>query len=139
MQNITSHNGEHGIYVGGTCTNPVVRKNVSFGNNASGIQLNGGTGGGAGDGIITGALVEQNYIYDNGRGGASGLNLDGVQQSVIRNNLLVNNHASGISLYKICGAEGPKDDLVINNTVVHGIGRPLGAQHLGRSGSRAGL
>ena len=39
------------------------------------------------DGIISGALVENNVIYNNGLGGGSGINCDGVQNSVIRNNL----------------------------------------------------
>ena len=34
-----------------------------------------------GDGIISGALVEENIIYDNGVGGGSGINCDGVQNS----------------------------------------------------------
>jgi hypothetical protein len=53
-----------------------------------------------GDGIISGALVEANTIYGNGLGSGSGINCDGVQSSVFRNNLLYNNHASGISLYQ---------------------------------------
>ena len=47
-----------------------------------------------GDGIISNALVENNVIYDNGLGGGSGINCDGVQDSVIRNNLIYNAHAS---------------------------------------------
>ena len=45
-------------------------------------------------------------IYDNGRGGGSGINCDGVQNSLIRNNLIYNTHASGISLYRIDGGGG---------------------------------
>ena len=63
-------------------------------------------------------------IYDNGRGGGSGINGDGVQNSVIRNNLIYNTHASGISLYRIDGGGGSSGNLVINNTVlVAGDGR----------------
>ena len=56
-----------------------------------------------GDGVISGAVVEGNVIYDNGRAGGSGINGDGVQSSRIANNLLYDNHASGISLYRIDG------------------------------------
>ncbi len=57
-------------------------------------------------------------IFDNGRGGGSGLNLDGVQDSLLANNLLHGNHASGISLFRIDGAEGSRDNVVVNNTVL---------------------
>ena len=59
-----------------------------------------------GDGIISGALVEGNIIYDNGVGGGSGINADGVQNSRFQNNLIYSNHASGISLYRIDGGGG---------------------------------
>src|SRR5204863_298870 len=89
-----------------------------------------------GAGIITNALIERNVIYGNGVGGGSGINLDGVQQSVIRNNLLHDNHASGISLYRIDAAAGSSHDLVINNTIVNaaeaagaGTSRPIRASN----------
>jgi hypothetical protein len=37
----------------------------------------------------------------------------------VRNNLLYDNHASGISLYRIDGAAGSTGNLVVNNTVVN--------------------
>ncbi len=109
---------EHGIYVSNSADNPTVRGNRSWGNRGNGIHMNGDIFTGEGDGIISGALVENNVIYDNGRGGGSGINCDGVQDSVIQNNLLYNNHASGISLYRIDGGGGSTGNLVINNTVV---------------------
>ena len=57
-------------------------------------------------------------IYDNGLGGGSGINCDGVQNSVIRNNLIYNEHASGISLYQIDGGGSSTGNLVVNNTVL---------------------
>src|SRR5262249_53770982 len=44
---------------------------------------------------------------------------DGVSDSVVRNNLLYDNHASGISLYRIDGATGAKNNLVVNNTIIN--------------------
>jgi hypothetical protein len=108
---------EHGIYVSNSGDRPVIRNNVSWGNYANGIHMNGDASLG-GDGIISGALVEGNVIYDNGRGGGSGINCDGVQNSVIRNNLLYNNHASGISLYRIDGGGGSTGNTVVNNTIL---------------------
>jgi hypothetical protein len=108
---------EHGIYVSNSGDRPVIRRNVVWGNHANGIHMNGDVSQG-GDGIISGALVEANTIYDNGLGGGSGINCDGVQNSVFRNNLLYGNHASGISLYQIDGAQGSRDNVVVHNTIV---------------------
>src|SRR5262249_3038260 len=56
---------QHGIYVSNSGDRPIVRNNVVFDNMDSGIQLNAdGTLGG--DGIITGALISGNIIYNNG-------------------------------------------------------------------------
>jgi hypothetical protein len=108
---------EHGIYVSNSGDRPVIRKNVVFGNRANGIHMNGDVSQG-GDGIISGALVEDNTIFDNGLGGGSGINCDGVQSSLFRNNLLYSNHASGISLYQIDAAQPARDNQVLNNTIV---------------------
>ncbi len=108
---------EHGIYVSNSADRPVIRGNTSWGNYANGIHMNGDVSMG-GDGIISGALVENNVIYDNGRGGGSGINADGVQNSVFRNNLIYGNHASGMSLYRIDGGGGSSGNLVANNTIV---------------------
>ena len=93
---------EHGIYVSNSGDRPDHPQQRLFGNHGSGIHMNGDISQG-GDGIISGALVTGNIIYNNGIGGGSGINMDGVQNSRIENNLLYNNHASGISLYQIDG------------------------------------
>jgi parallel beta-helix repeat protein len=108
---------EHGIYVSNSGDRPTIRGNTIWGNHGNGIHLNGDESQG-GDGIISDALIENNVIYDNGVAGGSGINGDGLQSSMIRNNLLYDNHASGISLYQIDGAEGAKDNVVVNNTIV---------------------
>ncbi len=116
--NVTSRSqAEHGIYVSNACVNPIVRNNQVWGNAGNGIHMNGDLSQG-GNGLITNALVEKNLIYDNGRTGGSGINGDGVQNSKIINNVLYNNHASGISLYRIDGADGARNNLVANNTVL---------------------
>ncbi|HEY8517101.1 MAG TPA: right-handed parallel beta-helix repeat-containing protein [Candidatus Binatia bacterium] len=108
---------EHGIYVSNSSDRPIVRNNLIWSNNANGIHFNGDASLG-GDGLIEDALVEGNVIWDNGRGGGSGINMDGGTRSTIRNNLLFDNHASGISLYRIDASAGAKDNLVINNTII---------------------
>jgi parallel beta-helix repeat protein len=108
---------EHGIYVGNSGDRPVIRGNRSHDNSGCGIHMNADLGCG-GDGIISGARVEDNIIYGNGRKGGSGINMDGVQESLIRNNLLYDNHATGICGFRINGAAGPKGLKIINNTVI---------------------
>jgi hypothetical protein len=108
---------EHGIYVSNTCTRPIVRRNHVHDNHGNGIHMNGDVSQG-GAGVITNALVERNVIHGNGVGGGSGINMDGASNGVIRNNLLYDNHASGISLYQIDAASGATGNLIVNNTVV---------------------
>jgi len=116
--NETSRAGdEHGIYVSNSGDRPVIRGNVVWGNRSNGIHMNGDASLG-GDGIIDGAIVERNTIFGNGLGGGSGINCDGVQNSLIRNNLIYDTHASGISLFRIDGGAPSTGNQVINNTVI---------------------
>ncbi len=113
---------QHGIYVSNSGDRPTVRGNVVHDNAVNGIQVNADLSSGGGrnvapDGIITGALVEKNVVYSNGARGGSGINLDGVQDSIIRNNVLYDNHASGIAAFVQDGAAGPKNDQIYNNTI----------------------
>ena len=71
-----------------------------------------------GDGIISNAVVEGNILNDNGYGGGSAINMDGVQDSKIFNNLIYNNHATGIAMYRIDGGDASKNNKVYNNTVI---------------------
>ena len=109
---------EHGIYVSNSCDRPIVRNNVVHDNHANGLHFNGDASLG-GDGLIEQALVEGNVIYRNGAGGGSGINMDGSVGGVIRNNLLYDNHASGVSLYRIDAGAGATGNLVVNNTIVN--------------------
>ena len=107
---------EHGIYVSNSGDRPIIRNNISWGNDRNGIHVNGDAEQG-GDGIISGALIAGNIIYDNGLDGGSGINMDGVQNSRIENNLLYNSHSSGISLYRIDGGGSSTGNVVVNNTI----------------------
>jgi len=117
--NVCSRSHEqHGIYVSNSADNPIVRGNTVWGNAACGIHMNSDLSSG-GDGVITGALIENNIVYNNGAPfGGSGINMDGVSDSRVQNNLLYNNHAGGIALYDIDGAHGAWNNVVANNTVV---------------------
>jgi parallel beta-helix repeat protein len=108
---------QHGIYVSNSADRPIVRGNSVFENYQSGIQLNADASMG-GDGIISGAVIENNIIRANGAGGGASINLDGVHNSDIRNNVIDNARASGIALFRGDGAAGSKNNRVVNNTVV---------------------
>src|SRR5712692_3625585 len=120
--NESAFNGEHGIYDSNSGDYPTIRGNRSYHNHSAGIHMNGDRTQTPGDGIISFAVVEKNTIYENGAGGGSGINCDGVSDSIFRNNLLYNNHASGISLYAIDGAEGSSRNKVYNNTIIMAAG-----------------
>lgn len=90
---------------------------------SNGIHVNGDLSVG-GDGIVSGLLVEANVIHGNAQ---NGLNLDGVQASVFRNNLVYGNGRNALRAYAIDGAEGPLDLVVVANTLLTpaGGGWPL--------------
>ena len=112
---------EHGIYVSNSTSaadNPIVRGNDCFDNNKNGIQLNGDCDAG-GDGIISGALLENNKVHHNNW---KGFSLISVQNSTIRNNVIYDNGllagAGGIHLADQPGCGKPSNNnLVVNNTI----------------------
>jgi len=109
---------QHGIYYSNSGDRPTIINNHSFNNNGCGIHMNGDLSMGD-DGIISNATVAGNIMHDNGVGGGSAINMDCVQDSKIFNNLLYNNHATGIAMYQIDGAEGSKNNKIFNNTIIH--------------------
>ncbi|MBK8500241.1 MAG: right-handed parallel beta-helix repeat-containing protein [Flavobacteriales bacterium] len=111
---------EHGIYFSNSADDPVIRFNHCFGNNRCGIHMNGDASLG-GDGIISNAQAYGNVIHGNGAAGGSGINCDGVVNSVFYNNLLYDNHASGISLYVIDAGGPSTGNRVYNNTIINAI------------------
>ncbi len=117
--NICSYSeDEHGIYVSNSSDRPIIINNRSFNNSGCGIHMNGDISMG-GDGIISNAIVAGNILHDNGVAGGSAINMDGVQNSKIFNNLIYNNYSTGIAMYQIDGAEGSKNNKVYNNTIVN--------------------
>lgn len=113
---------EHGIYVSNSADNPVITHNEVHDNFAAGIQINADPAL-DGDGIITSAIVDANVIYGNGTGGAAGINLASVRFSLVTNNLLYDNHATGIALWDDeAGTEfGSKTNRIFNNTIVQAV------------------
>jgi hypothetical protein len=113
---ISNSANEHGVYASNSADRPIIRYNEIWGNGMCGVHMNGDINFG-GDGLISGAIVEGNLIHDNGLKGGSGINGDGVASATIRNNVLDNNHASGISLYQIDGGSPSNNNTIVNNTI----------------------
>ena len=66
-------------------------------------------------GLVTNALIQDNLIYNNGQ---NGINADGLQSSVIENNLIYGYGGFGVCLYQ-SDAGGPSiNNLLVNNTIV---------------------
>lgn len=110
-------NGEHGVYLSNSGDRFVVRGNYLHGNARCGLHINGDLEQG-GDGIISDGVVEGNVITDNGEEGCAGINLDGVTDAIVRNNLIYGNHAGGIAIFQENGAVCSQDIQVLNNTIV---------------------
>lgn len=117
----------HGIYFsnGGTGNN-VVYGNVIVGSENNGIHCNGdrsvdyledeSRGGARGtDGLVSGMIFDSNQIFFSGQ---SGINLDGVQESIFINNVIHGSRRHGIRGYAIDGSAGPADLSFANNTFI---------------------
>lgn len=110
---------EHGIYVSNSADRPILRGNVCHDNAASGLQINADPRL-PGDKIISEAVVEKNVIYRNGVRGGAAINLASVRDSRIANNLLYENHASGIASWDDGAGNkwGSKGNRYYHNTIV---------------------
>lgn len=113
--NETAYNAEHGMYQSNSGDYYTARGNISHDNTSAGQHMNGDRRMKPGDGLISYAVVERNAIYNNS---SHGINCDGVMDSIFRNNLIYNNHAFGIALFKTDGAAGSSRNKVYNNTFV---------------------
>lgn len=112
----------HGIYLAnGGSDDTRLRGNRSHDNASNGIHFNGDRHE-SGDGLISGLVVEDNVI---GRNRQNGLSMDGVQHSLIRNNLVFGNgrHALRAYIEDASPAEwgeggGVRDLTIVNNTLL---------------------
>lgn len=149
---------EHGIYLSNSGDRPTVRFNVLYDNDGCGIHVNGdyrekpesdrsgrSLYAGSADGLVSGAVIEGNLIYRNGSGalanrkrrGGAGINLDGVWDSVVQDNVLFENAALGIAAFGDAdgvedntkedgdGRFGPRGLNILHNTIV----MPEGSRH----------
>jgi hypothetical protein len=77
-----------------------------------------------GDGLHRGLIIENNIVHGNT---ANGLDMDGVQDSLVRNNLIYGNGRNALRVFQIDAAAGPKNLKIVNNTLLatHGGGWAL--------------
>lgn len=105
----------HGIYLTNAGSdNTILRGNNAHHNFLNGIHFN-GDGRFGGDGVQTGLLIDGNILHHNGQ---SGLNMDGVRDSEVRNNLVFANRRHALRGYAIDADAGPAGLLIVNNTFV---------------------
>lgn len=115
--NESNNNGEHGVYVSNSGDHFRVTGNLLHHNQRCGVHMNGDLSQG-GDGQLSAGLVEGNTIWENGPQGCAGINMDGVSRTLIRGNLLYDNHAGGITLYATDGASCSYNIWIVHNTVI---------------------
>lgn len=124
------NNGYHGLYLSQSGDRYRVIRNTFTGNAAAGIQINAIQSGAnasdpASDGRSRDCVIEGNTITGCGSLGGAALNMMGVQDSLIVNNLLVNNLAGGIAMWDD-GAGSTyacKNNRIYHNTVLFQQGK----------------
>lgn len=111
----------HGIYLAnGGADNTSLIGNTVVNNASMGIHLNGDLSIG-GDGLQSELIIRGNIIYSN----TNGLSMDGVQNTIISNNLIYGNIRHALRAFRIDGGQGPKSLVLINNTLVSENGWPI--------------
>ena len=114
---------QHGIYHSNSGDNVKLIANFIKDFNGCGIHINGdltmgGASGVTGDGVISNVEIAQNYISGNGLVGGSAINLDGVENANIINNIMIKNKAAGISIFKADGGAGSAHVNVTSNLII---------------------
>lgn len=114
---------EHGIYQSNSGDHVSIIGNYIINFDRCAVHFNGdlSMGGGPGvegDGIISDIEIRDNFFAGNGRDGGSAINLDGVDGGIISNNILFDNTASGIAVYKYDGAYGSKNIHIERNLII---------------------
>lgn len=113
--NISHHNKAEGFYNSNSGDYNIIRRNYSHHNGSAGFHNNGDVSMG-GDGMLSHNIVEKNISADNGPSSCH-LSFDGMEDSIIRNNLC-HGPGKGIALYGIDAAAASRRNLVVNNTLV---------------------
>ena len=119
---ITGSSREHGIYISNSGDNVSLVENKIFGALGCGIHMNGdlSMGGGTysvGDGIISNVLISKNLIENVGEIGGAAINLDGIENIKVTENILWNVKSAGITVFKHNGAIVSKNVDIAKNII----------------------
>jgi hypothetical protein len=68
--------------------------------------------------LVSNAVIANNFIYSNGQ---NAINADGLQNSVIENNLIYAYKNYGICLYRTDASGPSKDNVIVNNTITSSL------------------
>jgi hypothetical protein len=118
VNNTISGGWDSGVTISSSARDYAVRGNTISDVGGSGIRNN-GVWAPFVPGINTHAAIEGNTLHDVGSGvGGPAIGADGLQDSVVRNNLVYDAHGTGLSFAMVNASGGSKDNLVVNNTVV---------------------
>jgi hypothetical protein len=114
--NISNVAVQHGIYCGNSPVDDTISFNTIYSTAGCGIEDNAdGTQGGSG--ISTGMVLDGNVIYEANSATGAAINFDGVQNSLIENNVIYNSQRNGIALYQYNGNGPSSGDTIVNNTI----------------------
>lgn len=110
----TGSSTSHGIYLAnGGSDDTVLKGNRCSGNAKNGIHFNGDSSVG-GDGLHSGLVIDGNILFQNV---ANGLDMDGVERSLIQNNVIYDNGRNAVRGFQIDAASGPSRLTIVNNTL----------------------
>jgi parallel beta-helix repeat protein len=109
------------IYIANSARDYVVRGNRCHDYGGMAVHNNGDASQGTNyPGINYRGLIAANVCWNRTLSGlGQSLSFDGVQDSTIVNNLLYDIHGKGISLFQVNSAQGSRNNVVANNTVVN--------------------
>ena len=113
FENNEAFDGHIGIYASDSSDFLTIKDNILHNNTLIGLHMNGDINSGR-DGIMSKCVISNNTIYNNG----TGINCDGVIDSIFRNNLLYNNSKRGIAFFKGDGSMPSINNFVVHNTIV---------------------
>ena len=113
FENNEAFNGNIGIYASDSSDFVIVKGNLIHDNRLIGLHMNGDKNSGR-DGIMSKCLISNNTIFNS----STGVNCDGVVNSIFRNNILFNNGKRGIAFFRGDGSIPSNDNYVIQNTIV---------------------
>lgn len=108
----------HGIYSANAGDDGVIEDNEVYDCSSNAIHTNGDASQG-GTGVQTNITIRRNTLHNNSLTfGGGAINCDGLLNSRIENNLIYDEHSTGIALYAIDASAPSTGNVIANNTIV---------------------